>query len=211
MTASRPLTDGARLAVFVSGNGSNLQAVIDACADGRLPATVAVVVSNNAEAYALERARAAGIPTEVRPHAGRDRAAYDQELAYTVATYGADLVVLAGWNRILTSHFVGHHTTINLHPAKPGGFRGLGAIEADFTAWQRGERSEGGVMVHYVPDEGVDDGPVIAWEAVPFHDGDTLDRYADRVHATEHRLLVDSLATLLEAPTAGVDTIGGRT
>lgn len=195
-----------RLAVLVSGNGSNLQAILDACADGRLLAQVAVVVANDPEAYALERAAAAGVPTEVRPHEGRDRATYDQELAYTVATYGADLVVLAGWNRILTTYFVGHHTTINLHPAKPGGFRGLGAIEADFARWEKGELSEGGVMVHYVPDEGVDDGPVIAWEAVPFHPGDTLDDYAKRVHTVEHRILVESIASVL----ARADTIGGR-
>lgn len=195
-----------RLAVLVSGNGSNLQAIIDACADGSLDAQVAVVVANNPDAYALERAAAAGIATEVRPHAGHDRITYDQELAYTVATYGVDLVVLAGWNRILTTYFVGHHTTINLHPAKPGGFRGLGAIEADFARWEKGELSEGGVMVHYVPDEGVDDGPVIAWEAVPFQPGDTLDDYAQRVHAVEHRILVASIASVL----ARADTIGGR-
>ncbi|MEL7208794.1 MAG: phosphoribosylglycinamide formyltransferase [Actinomycetota bacterium] len=195
-----------RLAVLVSGNGSNLQAIIDACADDSLDAQVAVVVANNPDAYALERAAAAGIATEVRPHAGHDRITYDQELAYTVATYGVDLVVLAGWNRILTTYFVGHHTTINLHPAKPGGFRGLGAIEADFARWEKGELSEGGVMVHYVPDEGVDDGPVIAWEAVPFQPGDTLDDYAQRVHAVEHRILVASIASVL----ARADTIGGR-
>ncbi|MEM9890850.1 MAG: phosphoribosylglycinamide formyltransferase [Actinomycetota bacterium] len=198
--------DVPRLAVLVSGNGSNLQAILDACAEGRLAAHVAVVIANNPDAYALTRAAEAGVPTEVRPHQGVDRAEYDKELAYTAATYGADLVVLAGWNRILTTFFVGHHATINLHPAKPGGFRGLGAIEADFAAWQRGDLTEGGVMVHYVPDEGVDDGPVIAWEGVPFHDGDTLDDYALRVHGVEHRLLVDAIATVL----ARADTLGGH-
>lgn len=198
--------DAPRLAVLASGNGSNLQAILDACAEDRLTAQVAVVIANNADAFALERAADAGVPTEVRPHKERDRATYDQELAYTVATYGADLVVLAGWNRILTTFFVGHHTTINLHPAKPGGFRGLGAIEADFAAWERGELSEGGVMVHYVPDEGVDDGPVIAWEAIPFLADDTLEGYAERVHAVEHRILVESIATVL----ARADTFGGR-
>ncbi|MEM9134452.1 MAG: formyltransferase family protein, partial [Actinomycetota bacterium] len=112
--------DVPRLAVLVSGNGSNLQAILDACAEGRLAARVVVVVANNPDAYALTRAGEAGVPTEVRPHQGVDRAEYDKELAYTVATYGADLVVLAGWNRILTTFFVGHHATINLHPAKPG-------------------------------------------------------------------------------------------
>lgn len=199
--ASKP-----QLAVLVSGNGSNLAAIIDACATGRLEADVAVVVSNRAEAYALERARKAGIPVEVASHVERDRAAFDQELAYTVASYDVDLVVLAGWDRILTTYFVSHHQTINLHPAKPGMFRGLGAIERAFTAWQEGSIDHGGVMVHYVPDEGVDDGPVIAWEPVPFIEGDTLESYSERVHQIEHRILVDSIGTVL----AVADQSGGR-
>lgn len=194
-----------RLAVLVSGNGTNLQAILDACATGRLAAEVGAVVSNDPDAYALKRAADAGVPTIVAEHSGRDRATYDTELAYTVATFGVDLVVLAGWNRILTSHFVAHHLTINLHPAKPGTFVGLGAIEAAYDAWKAGTIDHGGVMVHYVPDEGVDNGPVIAWEAVPFHEGDTLDNYESRVHDIEHRLLVDSIDIVLARaePTGG--------
>jgi formyltetrahydrofolate-dependent phosphoribosylglycinamide formyltransferase len=188
------------LAVFVSGNGTNLQAVIDACASGRLHAEIVVVISNDPGAFALQRAAEAGIETVVAPHQGRDRFEYDNELAYTVATFGADLVVLAGWNRLLSGHFVGHHVTINLHPAKPGTFTGLGAIEAAFDAWQLGKIDHGGVMVHYVPDEGVDNGPVIRWEAVPFEPGDTLEAYESRVHAVEHRLLVESIGTVLDNP-----------
>lgn len=203
-----PSTAGSGLAVLVSGNGSNLAAILDACGQGsdgagagaerKLAASVRVVVSNRPDAYALERARRAGVATEVAPHAGRDRATYDAELAYTVAAHGVDLVVLAGWDRILTTNFLSHHTTINLHPAKPGTFRGLGGIEAAFAAWERGDIDHGGVMVHYVPDEGVDDGPVICWEPVPFIGGDTLDTYAERVHQVEHRLLVDAIATVLD-------------
>jgi formyltetrahydrofolate-dependent phosphoribosylglycinamide formyltransferase len=188
----------ARLVVLVSGNGSNLQAVLDACADGRLAAEVVAVVSNNSNAYALQRAEAAGVDTVVAPHDGRERADYDNELAYTVASYGPDLVVLAGWNRLLTSVFVSHHVTINLHPAKPGAFPGLGAINKAYDAWQEGRIDSGGVMVHYVPDEGVDSGPVIAWESVPFEAGDTLDAFEARVHEVEHRLLVDGIATALD-------------
>jgi formyltetrahydrofolate-dependent phosphoribosylglycinamide formyltransferase len=193
------MSEPRRLVVLVSGTGSNLQAIIDACAQGRLAAEVVGVVSNRADAYALQRAEAAGIPTMVAPHQGRDRIEYDTELAYTVATLNPDLVVLAGWDRLLTSCFVSHHTTINLHPAKPGTFPGLGAIEAAFAAWQRGEITEGGVMVHYVPDEGVDNGPVISWEPVPFEPGDSLVTYAERVHRTEHQLLVASIDTVLAA------------
>ncbi|MFV0523179.1 MAG: phosphoribosylglycinamide formyltransferase [Acidimicrobiales bacterium] len=186
-----------RIVVLVSGNGSNLQAILDACSSGRLDAEVVGVVSNRPGVYALERAEMAGVPTLVAPHQGRDRVAYDQDLAYTVASFGPDLVVLAGWNRLLTSHFLAHHVTINLHPAKPGAFPGLGAIEAAYEAWRAGAITEGGVMVHYVPDEGVDDGPVILTEAVPFEVDDSLVSYEERVHAVEHRLLVEAVATVL--------------
>lgn len=187
----------ARLVVLISGNGSNLQAIIDACASGELAADVVAVVSNDAEAYGLQRAAAAGIETVVALHQGRDRAAYDNELAYTVAAYGPDLVVLAGWNRLLTTHFLGHHVTINLHPAEPGRFPGLGAIEAAYDAWREGRIDHGGVMVHYVPDEGIDDGPVIAWTPVPFEADDTLESFEARVHAAEHRIMVESIGTVL--------------
>jgi folate-dependent phosphoribosylglycinamide formyltransferase PurN len=131
------------------------------------------------------------------PHRGRDRAEYDRELAYEASIAGADLVVLAGWNRLLTDDFLAHHRVINLHPAKPGAFPGLGAIEAAFAAWERGEIKSGGVMVHYVPDEGVDDGPVIAWEEIRFSTGETLAKYEARVHQVEHRLLVESIGKVL--------------
>ncbi len=186
-----------RLVVMVSGSGSNLQAIIDAQADGRLPVEITGVISNNADAYALTRAANAGIPTSVLSHKGRKRSEYDSELAYLVSTIGADLVVLAGWNRLLSGNFVSHHTTINLHPAEPGKFPGLGAIERAFDAWKSGEISAGGVMVHYVPDEGVDDGPVIDWKPVPFSIDDTLETYEQRVHTVEHELLVDSINIVL--------------
>ena len=193
--------------MLVSGNGSNLQAILDACDEGRLDAQVAAVVSNRADAYGLRRAEAAGVETVVAPHAGRDRADYDNELAYTVASYGPELVVLAGWDRLLTSAFVSHHVTVNLHPAKPGAFPGLGAIERAFDAWREGRIDHGGVMVHFVPDEGVDNGPLIGWERVPFEPDDTLETFEARVHEVEHRLLVDcigkALATVRSARAAG--------
>jgi len=192
-----------RLVVLVSGNGSNLQALIDAIDSGSLKAEIVAVISNRPGVYALSRAEAAGIPTVVAPHPTGNkspdaRAAYDKELAYTAASYRPDLVVLSGWDRVLSPHFVGHHLTINLHPAKPGAFRGLGAIERAFDAWKQGRITEGGVMVHYVPDEGVDDGPVIDWEPIAFVESDTLATYSDRVHTVEHRLLVASVRTALE-------------
>ena len=182
---------------MASGNGSNLAAILHGCDDGRLDADVVAVVSNNPDAYALVRARAAGVDTAVLPHDGRERAEYDNELAYTVAGFRPDLVVLAGWMRLLTTHFLAHHTTINLHPAKPGTFPGTGAIERAYEAWREGRTKSGGVMVHYVPDEGVDNGPVIASEVVPFQPDDTLAVFEARVHEVEHRVLVDAIATVL--------------
>lgn len=189
---------------MVSGSGTNLQAILDACGQSaagdrgrRIDAEVVLVISNDPEAYALTRARSAGVATSVLPHEGRDRAEYDTELAYEARIVGADLVVLAGWTRILTQHFLDHHRVVNLHPAKPGAFPGLGAIERAYQAWTEGRVSSGGVMVHFVPDEGVDTGPVIASEEVPFIDGDTLAAFEARVHAVEHRLLIDAIATVL--------------
>lgn len=193
-----------RLVVLVSGNGSNLQAIIDGQQSGKLDAVIAGVVSNNAEAFGLVRADQAGIPTQVMEHGPAQRSAdgrrtYDEELAYVVSCFGADLVVLAGWNRLLTSSFVSRHTTINLHPAEPGKFPGLHAIERTFEAWQQGNVSAGGVMVHYVPDEGVDDGPVIAWESVPIMVDDTLESFECRVHDVEHRLLLECIVEVLDS------------
>ena len=191
-----------RLAVLVSGNGSNLQAIIDAIAGGELAAEVAVVVSNVEGAYALERAAAAGVPTVLlTPQPGEARAEYDARLRDAVAGYAPDLVVLAGWMRILTPTFVGAFDVINLHPALPGELPGTHAIER---AWQEalaGQRTGSGVMVHRVPDEGVDDGPVLASAAVPIRLDDTFEAFAARIHATEHRLLVDTIRDLIPTPT----------
>src|SRR5512142_2383337 len=122
----------ARLAVLISGHGSNLQAILDACAAGKLPARVALVVSNQPDAYGLERASHAGIPAVVKTKKKeQDRAAYDQELASLVAVYRPDWVVLAGWMRILSSAFLNAfpNRVINLHPALPGAFPGTNSIE----------------------------------------------------------------------------------
>lgn len=191
-----------RLAVLVSGNGSNLQAIVDAVAAGALAAEVAVVVSNVEGAYALERAAAAGVPTIVlAPRQGEERADYDARLRDAVGGYAPDLVVLAGWMRILTPAFVGAFDVINLHPALPGELPGIHSIER---AWQEalaGQRTGSGVMVHRVPDEGVDDGPVLASAAVPIRLDDTFEAFAARIHATEQRLLVDTIRDLIPTPT----------
>jgi folate-dependent phosphoribosylglycinamide formyltransferase PurN len=107
-------------------------------------------------------------------------------------------VVLAGWMRILTTTFLGRFPdrVVNLHPALPGAFPGTKAIERAFAAHENDGLVTTGVMVHLVPDEGVDNGPVLATALVPIEPDDTIDSLADRVHFTEHRLLVETLARL---------------
>lgn len=191
----------ARLVVLVSGNGSNLQAILDACHDGRIPGEVVAVVSNRPDASALQRAAAAGVVSvHVGQHEGEARADYDARLADIVAGFAPDLVVLAGWMRILTTDFLGWFPdrVVNLHPARPGELPGMHAIERAWHEALAGRRSRTGVMVHLVPDDGVDDGPVLATEDVPILRDDTLERLEERIHAVEHRLLVDTIRHLCE-------------
>jgi phosphoribosylglycinamide formyltransferase-1 len=194
-----PRATRTRIVVLASGNGSNLQAVVDACDSGELPAEVVAVVADRSGAFALQRAAAAGVPSvHVGVHDGESRRDYDARLADIVAGFAPDLVVLAGWMRILTSDFLGWfpERVVNLHPARPGELPGTNAIERAWHEAMAGERSVTGVMVHLVPDEGVDDGPVLATEDVPIRPDDTLDSLEARIHAVEHRLLVDTIRTL---------------
>lgn len=186
-----------RLVVLISGGGSNLQALLDAAGDGRLPATIAAVISNRPAAFGLERARQANVPALVLPKASMlDRRAYDLALGDLVARYDPHWVILAGWMRLLSGGFLDRfpNRVINLHPALPGQFPGTHAIERAYAAFQAGAVQHTGVMVHLVPDEGVDSGPVLGQAVVPIFPDDTLDTLADRVHAVEHRLLVETVA-----------------
>jgi formyltetrahydrofolate-dependent phosphoribosylglycinamide formyltransferase len=194
-----------RLAVMISGNGSNLQAILDAIRSRALDADVVLVVSNRRNAYGLERAEKAGIPTEylsLKPYreAGKSRAEYDRDLARLVKGYLPDWVVLAGWMHILSNAFLRHfpYRVVNLHPALPGMFPGAHAIEDAWAAFERGEIRETGVMVHLVPNEGVDSGPVIEKRSVPIYPRDTLDALTNRIHQTEHQVLVRALQRLIE-------------
>ncbi len=196
----------ARLVVLISGHGSNLQAIIDACADGTLAAQVALVISNRSAAYGLERARQAGVPAAVlAARKGQDRREYDAALADLAAAARPDWIVLAGWMRLLTTTFLNRFPgrVINLHPALPGAFPGVNAIERAYQSYQRGEIQSTGVMVHLVPDEGVDNGPVLAQETVPIRPEDTLETLAERIHQVEHRLLVNTLQKVLAADPPG--------
>jgi len=190
-----------RLVVLISGNGSNLQAILDACAAGELNAKVVSVISNKADAYGLVRAKNSGTEAIHFPKLENEsRNDYDARLAVYVSTCLPDYIVLAGWMRILSSFFLSSFPgrVINLHPALPGTFPGTHAIERAYEAYQRGEITHTGVMVHLVPDEGVDNGPVLATEIVPINKDDTLESLEARVHEVEHVLLVNTLKKILE-------------
>lgn len=194
----------ARLAVLISGSGSNLQAILDAIRSRVLAAEVVVVVSNRKAAYGLERAAAAGIPTRYHPlkpyrDAGRSREEYDADLAQIVKEFAPDYVILAGWMHIFSNAFLRHfsYRVVNLHPALPGQFPGANAIAEAFAAFQRKEIQKTGVMVHLVPDEQVDRGPVVASADVPIYPSDTLEMLTNRIHQTEHRVLVQAIQRLI--------------
>jgi formyltetrahydrofolate-dependent phosphoribosylglycinamide formyltransferase len=194
----------ATLAVLISGNGSNLQAIIDAVAGGRLDAQIAVVISNRKDAFGLTRAQRAGIPTRYHPlkpyrDRGEDRRAYDADLAALLAEFAPDWIVLAGWMHIFSNAFLDHFSgrVVNLHPALPGQFPGAHAIEDALAAFHRGEINETGIMVHLVPDERVDEGPVLATRTISIYADDTLESLATRIHAAEHALLVKTLQSLI--------------
>lgn len=192
---SSPLSN---LVILLSGHGSNLQAILDACASGELQARVVAVISNQSEAFGLERARRSKVPALAKPKPkDQDRRAYDAELADLVASYQPDWIVLAGWLRVLSSAFLDRfpNRVINLHPALPGAFPGMHAIARAYAAYQRGEIDHTGVMIHLVPDEGVDVGPVLAQEIVPILADDTLATLETRMHQTEHHLLIETLKT----------------
>lgn len=191
MTASR-------VVVLVSGGGTNLQSLLDAERAGTLgDATVVGVVSNRPGVRALERATAAGVRTRVLDHrAFADRAAFDAALRAEVEALGADLVVLAGFMRVLTEGFLAGFVdrVINIHPSLLPAFPG---VRGPAQALQYGVKISG-CTVHFV-DAGLDTGAVIAQAAVPVRDDDTEETLAARILVEEHRLLPAAVADLAGA------------
>lgn len=192
----------ARLVVLASGNGSNFQAIVDATTTGTLAAEVSALVTDRVSAPVIERARRAGVVIEVvEREPDEDRAHYDVRLADIVASHIPDVVVLAGWMRVLTMQFLGRFPdrVVNLHPALPGELPGTDAIRRAWDEYCAGTRSRTGVMVHRVPDEQIDAGPVIVSVEVPFLAAETFDQFSERMHATEHCALVEALRRILVA------------
>ena len=196
----RPVKRSARLVVLASGEGSNLQAVLDACSSPDFGASVAAVFSDKPAARALERARLAGVRAVPFPCAASlPRAEYDAALADSVAAHEPDFVLLLGWMRLLSDAFLRRFPglVVNLHPALPGAFPGTRAVERALSAYRSGAILKTGVMTHLVPDEGVDSGPVLMLEEVPIEFSDTLEMLEARVHDAEHRLIVKTVTCLV--------------
>ena len=184
------------IGVLISGRGSNLQAIIDAIGDGRLDARIAVVLSNRADAYGLERARQAGIETVVRDHkAHPSRAAYEAVLVEDLRARGVHLVCLAGFMRLLGATVVHAfpNRILNVHPALLPAFPGL---HAQRQAVEHGVKVSG-ATVHFV-DTHLDAGPIILQAAVPVLDTDTEDTLSARILVQEHRLYPEAIQRILD-------------
>jgi phosphoribosylglycinamide formyltransferase-1 len=185
-----------RLAVLASGRGSNLQAIIEAIEKGRLDATLAVVISNKAEAPALERARTHGAPAVfLDPKATPDREAYDAVILEHLRTYNVGLVALAGYMKIVTRVLIEAYPDriMNIHPSLLPSFPGL---KAQQQALDWGVKVSG-CTVHFVT-EGVDAGPIIRQATVPVLEGDTAESLEARILTEEHRIYPEAIQLFAE-------------
>lgn len=185
------MTKPLNIGVLVSGSGTNLQSILDACAHGGLPARVVCVISNKPDAYALERAKKAGIPglhLDHRAYSGRE--AYDEALVASLREFEVELVVMAGFMRIITPVLLEAFplTVMNIHPALLPAFPGL---HAQRQALEYGAKFAG-CTVHFV-DAGTDTGPIIAQAAVPVLEGDTEETLSARIQKEEHRLYPEAI------------------
>ncbi|NVO13935.1 MAG: phosphoribosylglycinamide formyltransferase [Rhodoplanes sp.] len=192
MTAGR-----AKVAILISGRGSNMAALIEAAADPAFPAEIALVLSNRPDAAGLARAAAAGITTEVVDHKdfGKNREGFERALDAALQAHGIAFVCLAGFMRLLTPWFVGRWEgrMINVHPALLPAFKGL---DTHARALAAGVRLHGATVHLVVPE--MDSGPIVVQGAVPVGDDDTPDTLAARVLAVEHRLYPLALRWLAE-------------
>lgn len=185
-----------RLGVLISGRGSNLQAIVDAVADGRLDAHIAVVVSNRDGAPGLERARRAGIATRTIRHTDFDsREAFDLAVVEELERHDVGLVCLAGFMRLLSPAFIRAFPAaiLNIHPSLLPAFAGL---DAQRQAWEHGV-AVSGATVHIVTPE-LDAGPIVRQAVVPVRDGDTAESLAARILEVEHRIYPEAIRTVLD-------------
>lgn len=184
-----------RLGILLSGRGSNFEVIAKNCVSGKLAASIAVVIANREDAQGLETARKMGLSTVLLPSKGLAREEHDRQVAAALSAAAVDLVVLAGYMRILTSWFIGQfpQRIVNIHPALLPAFPGL---DAQHQAWEYGVRYSG-CTVHFV-DEKMDSGPILAQSVVPVFDSDTAETLSNRILAEEHRIYSEAIALALE-------------
>lgn len=185
-----------RLGVLASGRGSNLQAITDAAAAGKIVAEVAVVISDQGDAYALERARQRGIPAEfIDPKSFGSKEKYEEVIVEILKRHGVELVCLAGYMRVVGAVMLNAFPDqiLNIHPALLPAFQGLHGQEQ---AWRYGVKFSG-CTVHFV-DEGVDTGPIIIQAVVPVLDDDTADTLAARILEQEHVIYPEAIKRFAE-------------
>ncbi|MCW5962639.1 MAG: phosphoribosylglycinamide formyltransferase [Bryobacterales bacterium] len=192
-----------RLGVLLSGRGSNFEAIARNCASGTLQAEIGVVISNREDAVGLETAHRMGIPAVCIPARGVERQQHDALVAAELDRAQVDLVILAGYMRILSASFIQHfpNRILNIHPALLPAFPGL---DAQHQAWEYGVRVAG-CTVHFV-DEKMDSGPILAQAVVPVMESDTAAVLAERILAQEHQIYSETIAKVL----AGGWRIEGR-
>ncbi len=184
------------MVVLISGSGSNLQAIIDATQNGSIPAKISAVICNKASAYGLTRAAEAGIATEVISHKDFDsRENFDQALQAKIDHFSPDLVVLAGFMRILTPEFVRHYSgrMLNIHPSLLPKYRGLNTHQR---AIEDGE-DEHGVTVHFVTEE-LDGGPNVLQARVPISSAETAETLAAKILIQEHQIYPRAIKWFLQ-------------
>ncbi|SIN88095.1 formyltetrahydrofolate-dependent phosphoribosylglycinamide formyltransferase [Carnobacterium alterfunditum] len=188
-----------RIAVFASGNGSNFQAIAEAIASKQVDATICFLFCDNPKAYAIDRAKKIGIPyTVFSPKNYDSRVAYETELLEQLEKKEVDLVVLAGYMRIIGPTLLTAYANriLNIHPSLLPCFPGKSSIRDAFEANEK----KTGVTVHFI-DEGVDTGPIIAQEEVAILSEDTLDSLEAKIHQVEHRLFPQVIQELIENKT----------
>lgn len=191
--------------VLISGSGTNLQALIDACAASDFPAEIVLVISNRADAGGLERARREGIATRIIPHKEySSREAFDAAVDTALRTAGVEFVCLAGFMRLLTPGFVNQwrDRLINIHPSLLPDFKGIDAVEQALAAGV----NTTGCTVHFVRPE-MDTGPILLQTEVPIKAGDTSESLHDRIRQAEHRAYPQALRLIA----AGKVAVSGET
>lgn len=185
-----------KFAVFISGNGSNLQAILDSLKKGEIKAELALVISSNEKAFGLKRAETAGVKTMIfNPTNYTNRQSVDRDIVIALKEHKIDFIILAGYMRLLTPYFIKNYPNkiLNVHPSLLPSFKGASGIKDAFTYGVK----QTGVTIHFV-NEKMDNGPIILQDTVKINEEDTLETLEEKIHRVEHRLFPQAVALLAD-------------